>query len=69
LAKIYTTPVTITGGVLSFTGVPGSAYNGTVTITAAFAESPVPEPATFVFAIMGVCGVLVFDRNRSHKRS
>ena len=50
------TPITVMDGMLMFTGVPGSGQpNLTVTITAAFAESPVPEPATvalFVFAVL-----------------
>lgn len=33
---------------LQFTNVPGSGFNGTVTITGAFAESPIPEPATWL---------------------
>jgi hypothetical protein len=46
------------GGGLSLDGVPGSSFKGAVTITGAFAESPVPEPATVVFVAAGLLVVL-----------
>lgn len=48
------TPITVMNNMLMFTGVPGSGYNGTVTITAAFSESPIPEPATWILICAAV---------------
>jgi hypothetical protein len=60
--------VTSNNNMLMFTGVPGSNFNGTVTITAAFAESPmaslVPEPSTFVMLAMAGAGLVVFRRRQ-----
>lgn len=51
------TPVTAMDGMLMFTGVPGSNFAGKVTITAAFAESPIPEPGTMVLIGVMICGL------------
>ena len=56
--------LTNTNGKLTFTGVPGSKYAGTVTITAEFAESPVPEPATLL-AIGAALAILAVRRRPS----
>jgi hypothetical protein len=48
---------------IMFTGVPGSGRpNVTVTITAAFSESPVPEPAAAMLFIVGTVGLLIQAR-------
>jgi hypothetical protein len=59
------TPVTIMDGMVMFTGVPGSGYPElTVTIEAAFAESPIPEPATIVLLATAVVGLVARRRRR-----
>ena len=62
MAKIYTANISVMDGMLQFTGVPGSGFAGTVTITAAFSESPVPEPATAVLMITAAFGLLLCGR-------
>jgi hypothetical protein len=60
-------------GMLMFTGVPGSGFAGTVTITAAFAESPrVPEPSTIlgILAVGSLGAISALKHNRKqHKRA
>jgi hypothetical protein len=58
MAKTYTTNVTLGANNISFTGVPGSGFAGAVNVTAAFAESPVPEPGTCLLLIASVLGVV-----------
>jgi len=64
MAKIYMADVTIMDGMITFEDVPGSGHTGTVKITAAFAESPIPEPATAVIIVLGACGLLGCGRQR-----
>jgi hypothetical protein len=65
MAKTYTTPVTLGVNNISFTGVPGSNFAGAVNITAAFAESPVPEPGTCFLVVAGALGVVSTSRRQS----
>jgi hypothetical protein len=66
MAKIYMAAITDMNGMLTFTGVPGSQFAGMVTITAAFAESPIPEPATIVLlSIVLGCAMLRRSRGRA----
>ncbi len=58
------TAVTVNGGMLQFDDVPGTGYKGTVTITAAFSESPVPEPSTYLLFGSGFLILLYLDRRR-----
>jgi hypothetical protein len=51
-----------TAGQLSITGVTGAP--GAVNITAAFSESPVPEPAAFLLLGSGIAALLVRRRLR-----
>jgi hypothetical protein len=60
LAKVYTAPVTVMGGMIMFGGVLGAG--GTVTLTAAFSESPVPEPAAVILVVMSAFGLLLQSR-------
>jgi len=53
----YSSAVTINGGQLSIAGVLGAG--GAVNITAAFSESPIPEPETLAFVAGGVMLLLV----------
>jgi hypothetical protein len=55
MAKIYSAPITVTEGMIMFNGVLGAG--GVVTMTAAFAEMPVPEPATMILIVIGLFGV------------
>lgn len=52
--------LSLNGGLLQFTGVPGSGFAGTVSITAMFSESPVPEPATWLLSGLGIAALLRF---------
>jgi hypothetical protein len=62
MAKIYSAPVTVMDGMIMFGGVLGAG--GTVTLTAAFSESPIPEPAALMLFAVGVCGLLVQARRQ-----
>ena len=46
------------GGILQFTGLPGSKFDGAVSITGAFAESPIPEPAYLCLLGMLMLGLI-----------
>jgi PEP-CTERM motif len=48
------TAVSVVGGRLQFTGVPGSGFAGAVFIDAAFDESPVPEPSSVLLLSAGL---------------
>ena len=50
----YSTPVSLMSDMIMFTGVPGSQYEGQVTITAAFSESPIPVPGPLPLLGLGV---------------
>ncbi|MGA2723404.1 MAG: PEP-CTERM sorting domain-containing protein [Bryobacteraceae bacterium] len=54
-----------TGGALQFTGLPGSSYTPTVSIVAAFSESPVPEPATLF--LTGAVVIFLAGRRMRHR--
>jgi hypothetical protein len=58
------TPITVMNNMLLFTNVPGSNYMGQVKITAAFSESPIPEPAS-VLMILAAGVVLVLAGRQS----
>jgi|688.fasta_scaffold246037_2 hypothetical protein len=59
------TSVMINNGMLMFTGVPGSNFNEAVTITAAFSESPIPEPSSIlgILAIGSLGAISALKRN------
>jgi hypothetical protein len=58
------TPITVMDGMLQFTNVPGSGHMGVVTITAAFSESPVPEPSTLLLLGSGLAVLVVWRRKQ-----
>lgn len=60
MAKIFSAPITVNSGMIMFDGVLGAG--GPVTITAAFAEGPVPEPGTAILVIIGMFGFVVQSR-------
>jgi hypothetical protein len=60
MAKIYSAPITVTGGMIMFGGVLGAG--GTVTMTAAFAEMAIPEPATVLLLVVGLFGFAIQGR-------
>jgi hypothetical protein len=64
LAKIYMSPINLMGGMITFEGVLGAG--GPVVLTAAFSESPIPEPAAFVMIVMALSASAAGCRRRSH---
>lgn len=65
--KTYSRPLTIGANSLGVTDLPSSGFVGALTITGAFAESPVPEPGTIGFAVVAI--LVGWQTRRSRMRN
>lgn len=64
-----TAAVSSTKDGLQFTDIPSSSFKGVVTITGAFAESPVPEPQGYALLASGVLTLAWVARHRRRDES